>query len=85
MRVMPVPSGIAAVHATTRSSWAIVEAKASENAAVKARPLLAVSTLQPFTWKAGGEWNLVALPSAWLRVVIHQPLPQVNSLNSSIR
>ena len=72
--VRPVPSGIAAVQATTLESRDIRSVIPSAKAAVKDRPDFLISTRQPSrsrvsssgwstTSKAPGEWNAVASPS----------------------
>ena len=61
---MPVPSGMAAVHATTLGSRAMRSAMASPNAAVNERPPFLSSTRQPsFSMSSSmlnglGEWNV---------------------------
>ena len=76
-RVVPVPSGMAAVQATALSSRVIRSVRASEKAEVKDRPPFLISTRQPTdsvlsTLKALGEWKVVASASATSR-----PLPLV--------
>ena len=76
----PVPSGIAAVQATTFGSRAIRSARISPNAPVKLRALFLSSTRQPSLTSSSpssfimvnglGEWKVVESPSANLK-----PLP----------
>ena len=56
----PVPSGMAAVSATTRESFLASAIMASAKAVVQDLPgPLMISTRQPLTWNAAGLWNLV--------------------------
>ena len=61
----PVPSGIAAVQVTTRSSRFMMSISASAKALVKLRPPELSATLHALTLKGFGAWNVVASPSAY--------------------